>query len=273
MPLAFAAAANHAPGITSRRETATAVQQEVLFGAFERLKERMEAARLDALVAVSAEHFTNLFYNNAPPFCLGVAETHEGPSEDESFIKIAKTAVPGAADIAHHIARVAGETIDLAHSQELQLDHGIMVPLHLLTPEMRLPIVPLIVNCLMHPLPPLARCYALGQALRRALDARPERIGLLGCGGLSHWPATPESGRLNLEFDREFLDDFLAGDRARLTRYSDAEITELAGPGGHEIRSWIVVAGATAGCAGEALCFEPIPAYAVTGCIATAVLA
>ncbi|MBM3356288.1 MAG: extradiol ring-cleavage dioxygenase [Betaproteobacteria bacterium] len=269
MPLVFAGTANHAPGITSRREAATPAQREVFFSAYAELRARLERARLDALVVVSSEHFTNFFFDNAPAFCIGLAEAYDGPSEDESFLRIAKTTVPGAADLARHLARAASAEIDLAHSQELLLDHGIMVPLHLLVPQMRLPIVPIIVNCLMPPLPPLARCYDLGCALRRAMDAREERIGLLAAGGLSHWPGTPESGRLNLEFDRGFLHDFLANNRQRLIRHSDEEISTSAGPGGHEIRAWIVASGATEGLIGEALCFEPIPAYAVTGCVAT----
>ena len=269
MPLAFAAAAVHAPGITGRRQTATEQQRAVFFAAYERLRGRLEAAHLDALVIVSAEHFTNFFMDNMPAFCFGLAEDYPGPAEDEPFLKIAKTRVPGAARLARALATAVSEEADIAHSQEIVLDHGFMVPLHLLTPRMELPIVPIVVNCLAAPRPALKRCYALGRALRRAVDARPERIGLLAAGGLSHWPAVPESGKLNVEWDRAFLEDFLAHRRDALTRYSEDEIERDAGPGGHEVRAWIVVSAATEGARGETLCFEPIPAYAVTGCIAT----
>lgn len=268
MPLAFAAAAVHAPGITGRPETATEQQRAVFFDAYGRLKQRLEQARLDALVIVSAEHFTNFFMDNMPAFCFGLAEDYPGPSEDEPFLKIPKTRVPGAPRIARALATAVSEDVDIAHSEELTLDHGFMVPLHLLT-RMNLPIVPILVNCLAAPRPGLKRCYALGRSLRRAIDARPERIGLLAAGGLSHWPAVPESGKLNVEWDRAFMEDFLAHRRDALTRYSEDEIERDAGPGGHEVRAWIVVSAATEGAAGEALCFEPIPAYAITGCIAT----
>jgi len=92
MPLAFAAAAVHAPGITGRPQNATEQQRAVFFPAYQRLRERLEAARLDALVMVSAEHFTNFFMNNMPAFCFGLAEGYPGPSEDEPFLKIPKTA-------------------------------------------------------------------------------------------------------------------------------------------------------------------------------------
>jgi len=269
MPLVFAAAAVHAPGITGRTYNATEQQRAVLFAAYERLRRCLETSRLDALVIVSAEHFTNFFMDNMPAFCIGLAETYPGPAEDEPFLKIPKTRVPGAARLSRALATAVSEEVDIAHSEELVLDHGLMVPLHLLTPQMNLPIVPIIVNCLAAPRPALKRCYALGRSLKRAIDARPERIGLLAAGGLSHWPAVPESGKLNLDWDRAFLEDFLAHRRDALTRYTDEEIERDAGPGGHEVRAWIVVSAATEGARGETLCFEPIPAYAITGCIAT----
>jgi 2,3-dihydroxyphenylpropionate 1,2-dioxygenase len=269
MPLVFAAAAVHAPGITGRSQNATEPQRAAFFPAYRRLRERLEAARLDALVMVSAEHFTNFFMDNMPAFCFGLAQGYPGPSEDEPFLKIPKTTVPGAARLARALATAVSEDVDIAHSEELVLDHGFMVPLHLLTPDMRLPIVPIVVNCLAAPRPALKRCYALGRSLRKAIDARPERIGLLACGGLSHWPAVPESGKINAEWDRAFLEDFLAHRREALTRYTEEEIERDAGPGGHEIRAWIVVSAATEGATGETLCFEPIPAYAITGAIAT----
>ena len=269
MPLVFAAAAVHAPGITGRPQMATEQQRTALFPAYQRLRERLEQARLDALVIVSAEHFTNFFMDNMPAFCVGLAEDYPGPSEDEPFLKIPKTRVPGAARLARALATAISSEVDIAHSEELVFDHGFMVPLHHLTPRMDLPVVPIVVNCLAAPRPGLKRCYALGRALRRAIDARPERVGLLACGGLSHWPAVPESGKINVEWDRAFLEDFLAHRRDALTRYSEDEIERDAGPGGHEIRAWIVVSAATEGAPGDVLCFEPIPAFAITGCIAT----
>ena len=50
MPLIFAAAAVHAPGITGRPQNATERQRAVFFPAYQRLRERLESARLDALV-------------------------------------------------------------------------------------------------------------------------------------------------------------------------------------------------------------------------------
>ena len=60
------------------------------------------------------------------------------------------------------------------------------------------------INCQGPPLAPLHRAWAFGEALRRAADRVPERIAVVGTGGISHWPATPDSGKINEAWDREF---------------------------------------------------------------------
>ena len=149
-------------------------------------------------------------------------------------------------------SRALLDDIDVAYAEEWKFDHGIMVPLHFLTPRYDLPVIPVNVNCQGPPLTPLARAYEFGRALRRACDAQPERIALVGTGGISHWPATPDSGTINEAWDREFLARFLANDRDALVSYSDEETLRDAGQGGFEIRTFLTVAGATEGATGRA---------------------
>ena len=140
-----------------------------------------------------------------------------------------------------------------------------MVPLHFVTPEMKLPVIPLIVNCLAHPMPPLQRCYRMGEVLGEAVRAWPERVALLATGGLSHWPAMLEAGKINVEFDQEFLRLFEEGRAKEFARNTDSEVESQAGPGAHETRTWMVLAGALEGMKGEILAYEPVKAWA-TGC-------
>ena len=122
-----------------------------------------------------------------------------------------------------------------------------MVPLHFLTPRYDLPVIPVNINCQGPPLTPLQRAWAFGAALRRACDAVPERIALVGTGGISHWPATPDSGKINEAWDREFLARWSRNDRAALLDYNDEETYREAGQGGFEIRTFIAVAAAARG--------------------------
>ena len=75
----------------------------------------------------------------------------------------------------------------------------------------------------------------------------PERIALVGTGGISHWPATPDSGKVNEPWDREFLERWSRNDRAALLSYTDEATYREAGQGGFEIRTFIAVAAAARG--------------------------
>jgi 2,3-dihydroxyphenylpropionate 1,2-dioxygenase len=161
---------------------------------------------------------------------------------------------------------------DLAYAQEWKFDHGVMVPLHFLTPRFDLPVIPANINCQGPPLTPLPRTWAFGEALRRACDAVPERIALVGTGGISHWPATPDSGKINEAWDRDFLARWVRNDRAALLDYSDEQTYRDAGQGGFEIRTFIAVA-AAAGGEGELRHYAPIPIFSVGCTVATMAIA
>jgi 2,3-dihydroxyphenylpropionate 1,2-dioxygenase len=93
----------------------------------------------------------------------------------------------------------------------------------------------------------------------------PERIALLGTGGTSHWPCTPDTGKINAAWDEDFLANWAAHDVDLMTRYSDANIIKDAGAGALEIRTSIAVAGAARG-PGEVRFYKPIPEFAC-GCL------
>ena len=95
--------------------------------------------------------------------------------------------------------------------------------------------------------------------------AAPERIAIIATGGISHWPATPDSGKINEAWDREFLTRWAANDKAKLLSYTDAETYAEAGQGGFEIRTFIALAGATQGMPAAVDYYQPIPIFAV-GC-------
>jgi len=269
MSLVFAAVCSHAPGITGRAHLADPARKDALHGELYRLGESLREARPDALIVIAAEHFANFFMDNMPAYAIGMADRYEGPIEDPGWLGIARTRVPGNADLSRRLIGEVMNDVDVAFAEEWKFDHGIMVPLHFLTPRYDLPVIPVNVNYQGPPLTPLKRAYEFGRALRRACDAQPERIALVGTGGISHWPATPDSGTINEAWDREFLARFLANDWQALTSYTDEETLRDAGQGGFEIRTFLTVAGATEGATGELLFYAPIPIFAVGCTVAT----
>jgi aromatic ring-opening dioxygenase catalytic subunit (LigB family) len=264
MSLVFAGACSHAPGITGRAQLAEAGVRDAFHAEFHRMGDALMQSRPDALVVIAAEHFANFFMNNMPAYAMGMADHYEGPIEDSSWLGIAKTRVPGNAGLSARLIRSVMNDVDVAFAEEWKFDHGIMVPLHFLTPKFDLPVVPVNINCQGPPLTPLKRVWAFGTALRTACDEAPERIAIVATGGISHWPATPDSGKVNEPWDREFLARWQANDRDAMLSYSDEATYRDAGQGGFEIRTFIALAAAARG-AGEIRFYAPIPIFSV-GC-------
>jgi 2,3-dihydroxyphenylpropionate 1,2-dioxygenase len=268
MSLVFAGICSHAPGITGRAHMADKAIVEEFYRAYRGMAAELAAAKPDALIVVAAEHFANFFMNNMPAFAMGMAERYEGPIEDPEWLGIPHAVVPGNAPLSQRLIREMMQTVDLAYAEEWKFDHGVMVPLSFLTPGYDLPVIPVNINCQGPPLAPLHRAWALGEALRRAADLAPERIALVGTGGISHWPATPDSGRINEPWDREFLRRWQINDRQAMLSYSDEATYRDAGQGGFEIRTFISIAAAAQG-RGRVDYYRPIPIFAVGCTVAT----
>jgi len=261
----FVGVCSHGPGITGRAARAEPGVRDEFYRQFGRMRAAIEAQKPDALVVVAAEHFANFFMNNMPAFAMGMADYYEGPIEEEAWLAIRRTRVPGNAGLSRRLIRSILNEVDLAYAEEWKFDHGIMVPLHFLTPRYDLPVIPANINCQGPPLTPLHRAWAFGEALRRACDEVPERIAVIATGGISHWPCTPDSGKINEKWDREFLRRWSLNDRAALVSYGDEETYRDGGQGGFEIRTFVSAAAAANGGRGEIWFYAPIPVFAV-GC-------
>lgn len=266
--------ASHSPGITGFPERAEPVRRAAVEAAFAEMRRRIEQLRSDAVIAVSVEHFTNFFLSNLPAFAIGTAGSYVGPVTEEmgEFLNVTQHDYPGHAALGDHLYRFALESdFDPALVEGgLAFDENFCVPLKHLDPESRLPLVPVIVNGVNPPWPTAKRCYDFGRMVRAAVEAQSEarRVVVLGTGGLSHWVGMPESGNVNEEFDRDFLERLDSGDPARLTAYTQDDI-DAAGNGAHEIRTWLVAAGA-AGVGFDTLAYEPIPEWLTGTALAAA---
>ena len=109
----------------------------------------------------------------------------------------------------HVIERLVDDEFDVTICQELRVDHGFLVPMNLLWGDAwPVRVLPISVNVIQHPVPTAARCYKLGAALRRAIDAYPAdaKVVVVGTGGMSHQLHGERAGYLSSAFDEFFLD-------------------------------------------------------------------
>jgi 2,3-dihydroxyphenylpropionate 1,2-dioxygenase len=264
MPIVFACAASHAPGMTAWPEAAPKEQADQFLAQYRKLGERVAASKPDAIVAITVEHWANFFLDKMPTFCIGRADHYDGPIEE--WLRIPKARVPGDARLGVELIDACLDGgFDPTVSDELLFDHATFLPLHFLNPNMALPVVPVILNTLTPPMPTAKRCFAFGEFLGKTLERSQKRIAMIATGGLSHWPGEAKHGKINIPFDKKFLETLISGDHAKLTEYSHDEINVEAGSGGHEIRTWIALAGAVSGWKAELLAYEPVVPWA-TGC-------
>lgn len=258
--LVFAAATSHVGAIVKNADADPGVS-EALHTAWKELDADIAAAEPDAVVVVATDHYETFGLENYPSFCLGLAEEHQGWGE---FGNPAPT-VRGRPDIAARLlAGLTERGFEAARSHTMRLDHSFTVPLTKLPSAARTGIVPLFVNCNTAPLPTLRRCHELGRALAATIRALPggARIGVLATGGLSHWVGLPRFGEINERFDREVLSLLEQGRAQDVLDWSDDRITDAAGNGALELRTWLLAAGAAGGPA-HVYAYRPMPAWTV----------
>ena len=204
MPIVFACAASHAPGMTAWTEAAPKEQADNFLGNYRKLGARLAGAKPDVIVALTVEHWANFFLNahagllHRPRRALRRSDRRMAENSKSTSARRCK---------------IANEMIDAClhggfdptFSDELLFDHATFLPLHFLNPNMAIPVVPVIINTLTPPMPTAKRCFAFGQFLGRALEKIPKRIALIATGGLSHWPGEAKHGKINVPFDKIFL--------------------------------------------------------------------
>lgn len=260
MPIVFAGAASHAPGMTAWPDAPTPAQQKSVRGGWDALRKELVAARVETLIALTSEHWANFFLDHVGAFCIGRGDGFPGPIEP--WLNVEKRVVPGDPKLATELIESAyAAGIEPSYGYELIFDHGTIVPLHFLTPKLNVPCVPVIFNTLASPQPTARRSFQLGEVIGEVARRSSKRIGLLATGGLSHDPGERNHGTIDDAFDRRFLAAMASGDTGMLMSLTAADFT-AAGAGAFELLSWIALRGAIGSALGRELVYESVIPWA-----------
>lgn len=224
-------AASHAPFMVMWPEGTDQTQAQRVMEGFNELKRRLEETSPDVLIVISDDHLKTFYLNNMPAFCVGI-----GIDESGGEAGLPKYNPKPHQELARALLELGiNSGFDLAFSAALHLDHGFMVPLHFIMPEMNIPIVPIFQHCIAPPLPTPRRCYELGALIAKTvMERRPagERVAILATGGLSHRVPFPALGE-NEEFDRLMMHGPIGSGipRSRLSDYIASRSRELVSQG------------------------------------------
>ena len=218
-----------------------------LFRGYEPVKAWLAQWKPDVLVFFYNDHATTFFFDHYPTFALGVSA--EYAIADEGLGPRAVPPLKGHAGLARHMAdALVNDEFDISVFQDLPIDHGVHSPLTMFwppSPDWPGKIVPIEINVLQHPIPTPARCFKLGQAVRRAVLSYPEdlKVVIVGTGGLSHQMNGERAGFNNEKWDRKFL-DLIARDLKKLVAMRHADYIRLGGTEGAEEIMWLAMRGA-----------------------------
>jgi protocatechuate 4,5-dioxygenase, beta chain len=247
----YGVASSHVPAIGAaidkgKEDTA---YWKPLFEGYEGARKWMADADPDVLILAYNDHANAFDLSLIPTFAIGTAERF--PIADEGFGGRPVPDVIGHPELAWHLAEsLILDEFDMTICNEMPVDHGLTVPLSILygQPEQwPAKVIPLAVNVVQYPPPTARRCYALGQAIRRAVESYPDdedlRIAVLGTGGMSHQLQGERAGLINTPFDTDWLDR-LADDAEGLTKTTHTELLRDAGSEGIELVMWLIMRGA-----------------------------
>jgi 3-O-methylgallate 3,4-dioxygenase len=223
--------------------------------AIDRLKKTIADAALDALIIVGDDQHEQFLADNLPAMLIYSGGTIwnnvlQLPADAPGWWKRARAQFyeettirdyPVAAGLARHMVEfLIGHDFDISYSEKLPRDHGeghaFGFVHRRLFGETPVPIVPVVLNTYFPPNQPTPRrCYALGEAIRSAVETWPEggRVGILASGGLSHFT-------IDEELDRQVLDACRTADKDMLCALPANKLNS----GSSEIRNWIAAAGA-----------------------------
>jgi aromatic ring-opening dioxygenase catalytic subunit (LigB family) len=216
-----------------------------------RVAEAIVASRADALIVFHNDHFNTFFLNNWPIFAIGVADKTAGPNDPTVMPRYDLPVQTALATQIHQHAVAAG--FDLSVLRKFELDHSILVPLHFMPPARAIPIIPIIINSFVPPLPSSQRCFALGQAVRAAVEAFPQplRVAVLASGHFSLEIGGPQIEPDNRHGvpDPGWTDRVTTllrdGDIKTLVQEATFQRMQRAGNIGGELLNWIAMLGVT----------------------------
>lgn len=218
-----------------------------VFAGYDRTREWMKQARPDVVILVYNDHATALMLDVVPTFAIGCADSF-APA-DEGWGPRPVPAIMGHPALASHLAQsLILDDFDMTIMNEMQVDHGLTVPMSLMfgaTSQWPVKVVPICVNVTQYPPPRGERCWQLGEAIARAVDSYGDDLDvqIWGTGGMSHQLQGPRAGLINTAFDTAYLDD-MVNDPGRLRAMTHIEYLREAGSEGIELIMWLIMRGA-----------------------------
>ena len=195
---------------------------------------RLSALKPDLIVTVSNDHANQFALHCVPPFAI-----HRGKQAIGSFAGKQFEYQIASKEATELIKYLYTEGFDVSHTTTAEVEYSLGIPMEFMAVG-DIPILPLFVNAYVPPQPRMERCYALGEAMGRGLQALGLRVLVMVSGGMSHFPGTERYAEPDLDFDKKVLGEMADGNLRYLLALDEKRLDET---GNIELRCWGVGAG------------------------------
>jgi hypothetical protein len=225
----------------------------------------LKTTKPDRIVIIYNDHLNYFQFEAYPTLAIGVSDSFA--QADEGWGLRSLPSLPSDTSFGWHLTTelVRGE-FDMTVCQELAIDHGVYswFP-YLFDLPWSIPVHPIAVNLIRHPIPTSRRLFKLGNALRAAIQAWParERVLIIATGGMSHQIHGARFGIANEDLDRFFLRNLHRNCEA-LVEIPQERWMEMGGVDAAELAIWFAMRGALSNEINEHYAFQTFPV--ITGC-------
>jgi len=242
----------HTSGVSTE---ALRLKADVCQRALDRLADELQAAAPDVVVIVGDDQEELFSTVNQPAIAVFYGDEvitygkYGADSPDwmqtmgRGYMMDEAHTLPGAPELALHVIKgLLEHHIDVAAAARVEahrktgFGHAYGFIVRRLFKGRPIPVLPVLLNTYYPPnVPSAARCYEIGEALRRAIEASPLdlRVAIIASGGLSHFV-------VDEALDRRVLAGFAPGQSDILRSLP----REALNSGSSEILNWILAAGA-----------------------------
>lgn len=179
------AALSHAPSFGNVDPGGTTLAE--IMASIQEVRTFIEHFAPEVVVVFGPDHFNGQLYSSIAPWVIGAQAEGVGDyGTTEGVIN-----VDGETARRLHAA-VLDQGIDIARSERMMVDHGVMQPVDFLLGKRHTPpIVPVFVNAIAFPLTPMKRVREMGEAFGKAALQLGKRVLFIASGGISHSPPIP----------------------------------------------------------------------------------
>ena len=245
-----AGAAVHAPQLLSRPPHEDAAKLDASTDGLRAFGQVLDDTCPDVIVLIGLDHLETFWLEAVPAFTIVLS-----PEVTAHYTTRTRTARVHT-DLATHLLRGAiARDFDLTYSQDALLGHAFLTPLEFIVGDRDIPIVPILVNTYLPPIPSPRRAYALGKALAASLADRDEKVAVIASGGMSHFPGTARYEAPNFAFDEWVVGELARGRYDKLLDLSPVNLDEV---GESELMTWFVALGMIGDVPGRLLTYQEL---------------